>query len=372
VYQTIKLPLGTATFAASGQASVDFKNLQPQIAGRIVHVHALHFDVQANPTLSSGTATVEELQKAVASLVVSDGVRTLFEAPFSALRLFESLEGGIVPTAEPDAAATTEAVNFARVLPLGLPRAADPADFVMPAACFKGGSISFGFGALTDVDANCTALSMTVTVTAEVSLHDELIFGSLLQRKVQTVTNGTAISQEALYAFLGLANSTSYDAITAGDFANVGVDFLGYSEKQIHVAVRERMYQAAMRTGPWSTTHGEPRAATDDNPKVANGTAIAAASALLSPIIWAPPGVKLSKLVYAASPDLTLNWSGSQGSGVGLMSRIIPRDAGRFGSYAAAVESQLGVKASSLSARTLSKKDYVGPRRAYLPVKAKV
>lgn len=372
MYQTLKLPLGTATFSAGGQATIDFQGLQNQIAGRICHVHALHFDVQATPTLTAGNATAEELQNLVQSLVITDGVRQLFNGGFKSLRIFESLENGIVPTPENDPAATTNAVNFARYFPLGPARFASPVDFVMPAPCFRGGSIQFGFGSLTQIDAACTALSATITVTAEISLHDELIFGSLYERKEQNVTNGAPISQEALYAFVGLANSSAIDAITAGDFANVGVDLLGYSEKQIHVAARERMYHAAFAVGPLSSTHGEPRAATDDNPKVANDTALAAASALVSPILWAAPGTKISKLVYAASPTLQLNWSGSQGTGYGLLGRLIPRDAGRFGSYAALVEAHLGVKPSSIKARTLSKTEYVGPRRAYMPVKAKV
>jgi hypothetical protein len=373
-YQLIPVKLGTASFAAGGRATVDFTALQAQLAGRICHLRGVTFDVQATPTLSSGTATPAELQKAVNSVIISDGVKKRFEGSFSSLRVFEALESGRLRAPENDAAATTEAVNFLRLFDCALPKFKDPTDFVLPAACWsRGGSIQFGFGALTDVDANCTALTMTITVTAWVQLHDEVIMGALVERKEQVITNGTAVGQQALYAFLALADAATFAAPSAGDWANVQISANGFDTRAIHVAELERAYHAAMDVGSFSQVHGEPRAATDDNPREAAATALAAAAAVASPIIWSPPGAKISKMVYSADPNLTLNWSGTQANGYGLMSRILPRSDNDYGAYAALVAAGLGIPMTAIpEARTDSKKPYRGPRRAYLPVKVKV
>lgn len=375
MYQTIPIPLGTVSFSAGGQATLDFSALQPQIAGRIPHLRHITFDTQITPTLSSGSVKPLDLQKAVKSLVLQDGVRTLFQGSFASLRGFEVLENGRVTSPENDVATTGQAVNYQRVWnagPLGL---ASLTDFVMPAACYRGGSMQFGFGALTDVSANCTALTATITVVAHVALHDELIFGSLYERREQLVSNGVSVGQEALYAYAGFAKASTFSTFSAGDVASLSIDFLGYSTKPVHVAALERAFHSLVvdgGVGGYGQSHGEPRAATDVNPKVFNGTAIAAADSTLIPAIWTERLAKITKLVYAASPAITFNWTGTASSLYGMLGRIVPKDSTRIGSYAALVEQALGLRVKTMDARTLSKAPYNGPRRAYLPNKAKV
>lgn len=333
MYQKIEIPLSTVTFSAGGQAAIDFGTLQTQLAGRIVHVDSIKFVVTATPTLSSGTATPDELQKAVRSLVVKDGTgRLLFNGSFASLRLQEALENGFLNAPENDAAATTEAVYFVRELKMGPKSFKDQTDFVIPAAVFRGGSISFGFGALTDVDANVTALTMTITPYVVCQLHDELILGAIVERYEQLLTNGQVIGAEALYTHVGLCNSAAFDAITAGDFANVETIANGFSRQSMHVADLERMFHTDMQVPSGiSLVHGEPRAATDDNPKVANNTALLSSPAFMSPVIWSPRDAKLSKLVYAAQPNLVFKWSGSQNTAYVLSTRIVPRQSSDFG-----------------------------------------
>jgi hypothetical protein len=372
-YQKIEVPLGTATFAAGAQVSLDLGQIQAQQAGRINHVSGFKFVVRATPTLSSGAATAEELQKAVRQLIVRDGTgRFLFNGSFASRRLQEAVEFGGLRSPEPDQAATTEAVNFQRVLPLAPGPFRDGDDFVQPAAVFRGGSMQFAFGALTDVDANCTALALTIYVYAICQLHDELIFGAQVERVEQLITNGQTLGAEALYAYLALCDSAALGAIAAGDFANVEVLANGFQRQAIHAADLERMYHDDMGSGGFTLVKGEPLAATDDNPKVPAGTAIAAAPAQVSPIIWSPPGAKISKLVYHAMPNLVVKWSGSQGTAYALMTRLLPRSTADFGKAEALVKTALAVNVRQVEARTASKAPYTGPRRAYMPLKLKV
>lgn len=373
-YQKIEIPLQSVSFSAGGTATIDFGAVMTQMAGRIAHIPEIKFVVSATPTQSSGTATAENLQKAVRSLVIRDGTgRMLFSGSFASLRLYEALERGYLAAPENDAAATTEAVNFERVFSLAPRSFEDDLDFVQPAALFKyGGSITFGFGALTDVTATTTALSMTIQAYAVCTLHDEVLLGSLVERFETSWTNGMAFNTEALYTEFALAKSNAFATISAGDFANVQVLANGLTRQAIHVADLERMFHHDKGVVSGVTlVHGEPRAATDDNPKVVNGTALAAAPAQLSPVLWSPQSARISKLVYGASPTLVVQASGSS-SGYALTTRLLPRTAADVGKAEACVRAGLAVGFKSLNARTLSKKPYDGPRRAYMPLKAKV
>lgn len=373
MYQKIEVPLSSASFSAGSTSVIDFGALQAQLAGRISHVAGFQFVVSATPTLSSGTATAEELQKAVRTLTIKDGTgRQLFNGSFASNRLQDALERGWLSAPEPDAAATTEAVNFERVFMLGPDGFADSADFVQPAALFRGGSITFSYGALTDVDSACTALTLTIQTYAVCQLHDEVILGALVDRFESALTNGQVLGTEGLYTELGLCNSSSFDAITAGDFANVTTIVNGFTRDAIHVADLERMYHAAKGVNSLTPVHGEPRAATDDNPKVAAGTALAASSAFISPVIWSPKGTKISKLVYAAQPNLVMKWSGSQSAAYVLATRIVPRTASDVGKAESLIRAALSVGFRDMAARTLSKASYQGPRKAYMPLKVKV
>lgn len=373
-YQNIEIPLSSVSFSAGSTSTIDFGALQAQLAGRIAHVNAFKFVVTATPTLSAGSATAEELQKAVRTLTIKDGTnRQYFNGSFASARLVDALEQGCLRAPENDALTTGQTGYFARVFNLAPASMLDPDDFVQPAAIFRGGSITFAFGALTDVDASCTALTLTIQPYAVVQLHDELILGALVDRFESAITNGNAIGCESLIVDLALCNSSLFDAITAGDFANVETIVNGFSRQSIHVADLERMYHDDKCVVSGLTlVHGEPRAATDDNPKVIADTALAASPAVISPIIWAPKRQKLTKLVFHAMPNLVLKWSGSQSSAYMLATRIVPRTAADVGKAEALIKTALNVPIRAMDVRTDSKQPYDGPRRAYMPLKMKV
>lgn len=372
--QPIPFPLPSKSFAANGRDSIDLSVIPPSIGGRAVKVVALTFDINATPTLSSGTATPEELQKAVRNIAISDSVRTLFDGSFASMRLFEMLERGQLFAPEPDAAATTEAVNFQRVFSFPPPLIIKPSDLFHPGAAFgQGAKIDLSYGALTDVDANCTALTMTIQAIAWLTLADDVVLPPMLERKEFTVNKDVPITGEAIYLFLALCDSNAFGAITAGDFANFTLQASGVQTKQVHASAFTRAYHEFMKSGAVTHVQGEPRAATDDNPKIPNGTALQAATANVQPLIFMPPGGKISKVAYAAQNELVVGWSGSQASGYGLATRIVKRTKDMEEAYLAAMSQKLGVTLRNPKIDTESKREYPtnGTRARYMPIKFK-
>lgn len=372
-YQKIEYPLPVATFAAGSASPVDLSTIPAQLAGRIVHVSGFKFLVTITATLSSGTVTPEEAQKFVRSLTIKDGTgRQHFNGSLASLRLQDALERGWLNVPEGDALATTEVGQFVREFNFAPAGMADPTDFVQPGGIFRGGVINFGWGAITDPDANITALTAEIRPYAILELHDELILGAMVERYESVLNNGVAIGAEGLYTELALCNSASLDAITAGDFSEVQVQADGFMRERIHVADLEKMFHGDKNVpSGLSLIHGEPRQVTDDNPKMVNGTALAAAPANISPVIWTPDGCMISKLVFAAKNTLTVKWSGSQASAYMLATRIIPRTAQDVGKIEALIKTSLAVQYGGLEPRT-GKPDYSGPRIAYMSLKAKV
>lgn len=371
--QMIPFPLSALTFSANGRSTVDLSVIPATMGGRHVSLAQISFDVNATPTLSSGTATAEELNAAVRNISIKDSVRTHFDGSFRSMRLFEAYERGFLWAPEPDGAATTEAVNFQRVFSFAPPMFAKPSDFFLSAAALgQGSAIEVSFGALTDVDSNCTALSMTIQPVAWLVLSDDAKVAPQLERIERTVNKDVPLSGEALYAYLALCDSNAFAAITPGDFTNFTISSSGVQTKQVHSSALGRAYHDAMRAGSFSQVAGELRAATDDNAKVAAGTAIAAASGIIQPVIWSSVGQQISKLCYAAQNELTIGWSGSQASGYGLITRIAKRTKDAEEQYIAVMSQKLGVRLRDPKIDTESKNPYAsGPRARYLPIKFK-
>lgn len=372
--QMIPFPLQSVSYSASGRASVDLSVIPAAMAGRAVAVAQLTFDVQATPTLGAGTATAAELQALVRNVSIRDSVRSHFDGSFTSLRLSEAYERGQLWSPEPDAAATTEAVNFQRVFTFGLAGFCKESDFFLSAAALgQGSSIELSFGALTDIDAQCTALSATVQPVAWLVLRDDVIISPLLERVERVINKDVPITGEALYANLALADSSTFGAITAGDFANITIQSAGVQTKQVSVHALKRAYFEHNKVGSISQFDGEPRAATDDNQKTVAGTALAAVPANLQPVIWSCPGQKITKLAYAAQNELVIGWSGTQAAGYGLISRIIKRTKDIEEAYVATMQQKLGARLREFRIDTASKSPYpaAGPRARYMPVKAK-
>ena len=371
--QLIPIPVKTLNWSASGRDTIDLSGLVPTMAGLVCNVEAITFDVDFTPTLSAGTIKPEEVQNVIKTLTIKDGVRTLFDGSFASLRQFEMLERGKLSQPDNDLLATTERGGFGRVWRVSPPFAANPDDFKIPAAVFKGGRISVTYGALTDMTANLTALTAVIQPIVWVSLSHDVILSPMLERYEVLGTNGVAQSLEAMYLFAAMANSAAFDAITAGDFANITVIGNGISQEAIAAAALTRAYYDAMGSGHVTELAGENRAAPDDNAKVVTGTAVAASLLGLQPILWSPRGAKLTKLVWEAKPSLTIKWSGSQSTGYQLFTRILPRDTGSAAKYGSLIESGLGAKLTQGKVSTSTKKPLNGSDNGpYMALKFKL
>jgi hypothetical protein len=371
--QLIPFALKTVTYVAGGSDQVNLSEIPARMDGRVVNIEEITFDCDITPTISGGTTPgATALQALVSQLTIQDSVRTHFDGSFATLRLFEALENGKLRAPEPDAVGTGEQVNIVRCWRPGLITAA-PRDFNLPAAaCGQGATIDFKFSATTAVHANVSAVTMTIRPIAWLSLGDDVVLPSMLERKQSAISKDGTIVGEAFYAFLALADTSALGVIAAGDFADITINAAGVNTKRLHVTALERSYHAQMNVGGFSEVHGEIRAATDDNPKVSNGTAIAAAASVLSPVIWTPPGSKLSKLQYGAQNELTIGWSGTQAAAFYLASRIMKRTSDAEAQYLATMQQKLGVRLVAPKVPTISKAPYSGPRARYLPVKFKI
>lgn len=370
----IPFPLPSVVFAAGGRAPIDISGIPATLGGRHVTVPKITFDVQATPTLSGGSATAEELQGAVRNITIKDSVRTHFDGSFKSMRLFEALERGKLWAPEPDAAATTEAVNFQRTFNFAMPLFKKPSDFHLSAAALgQGSQIEISWGALVDVDALCTALMMTVQPIAWLQLTDDAKIAPILARIEKLITKDVPLTGEALYAFFGLCKSNAFAAIAAGDFANLQITAAGIgTTKQVHASAFTRAFHEEMRVAGDTQVMGEPRAVTDDNAKVIAGTALAAAVANIQPVIFSGHDQKLSKLQYAGQNELTIGWSGTASNGYGLISRIEKRTKDMEEQYIAVMSQKLGVALRAPKLDTESGREYAtGPRARYLPLKFK-
>lgn len=372
--QLQKIFLGTLTYAAGQPFSINFDLALAQLIGRVPHLRKISLHGRGTPTLSSGTLTAEELSTAMKTLTIKDAVRTYFDGSGRSLRFFEMLERGRLYTPEPDPAATTEQINFTRTFDLALPEAYDPSDYLQPLAVFKGGSISGTWEALATIDANLTGLALSIDVYAHVTILDDVIFGTLLERKEAPLVSGVAHAADALYAFLGLAKSNVFAALAAGDLSTVKVQTMAITQDAFDVRhLRDQFYED-MKSGGITQLAGEPRAATDDNAKQPAVTALAAAPFSLQPVLWAAPRFRTSKLIHEtrAASGLVLTIGGTTTSPWGLMSRLIPRTGDFLAKYTAAMNVSLPINLNAweMDTRAFNKsKEYVGGRKEYLPLK---
>ena len=374
-YKPIRL--GKVSFVAGGSYTLKLDKLKPRLdnAG-ISHLRAIQFSCKATPTITGGgSESAVTLNKAIKSLIITDGTsRKHFDGSFASLRAYEAYENGRLPYPEPDAAATGEQVNFVRAWDAALATFLKPHDFVLPAACWQDGTIEFGFAALADLDANLTALTLDVEVIAWVFAQQDLIIGAQLERKEINVTSDVAVNQEALIPFFAVANSKDFDVFTAGDIGNMSIsDEVSTAPEKIDRRVFEDGYHRDFKVGDFSQIHGDLRAATDDNPKVRNGTALASAPSYLQPVIWSQPGSRLSKVVYSARPGIILSVDGAQATFWGLFSRVLRRTVNDYAKYLAACRDKLGITPDDWTPKTptLSKDGYVGSRAAFFPQKLK-
>ncbi len=382
--QLIPYPLPSILTAVSGSAVTTLRDLPKTFMGRIAHLAGISFEVSfavtTGLTTSSGTVAPHALQNVVTRLEIFDGNYNRFVGSFASLRFREFLENsGRNLTPDPDAVATTEAAAFTRMWWAGPPQfEGSPSDFVIPCGALENGEIRYGFGALTDVDANCTACIATITPIAWLMLLDEVRIPPAYEWN-QYVAGASDINLNgrALYTSLSLFNSTALDAITALDFANVEVNTgAGAVVPNVHAAALGYAFFAQNKTGSVSFVTGDVRAATSDAAKNINAgtpTALEVAVKRCAPILWSTEGTRITKVVAMAESVLRVKWTGANGSGTVVMAgRILEQPESVVAALAAKALGRLGLKDKGIKIKTLSKKPYVGPRPEFMPFSVKV
>lgn len=353
------VPLPSLAFSASGTASTSFDFLPKEDMGKPVHVAGITWDINKTAVTYGGSSTAPTRAGAnniVRRLEIRDGknqVRFLGTG-FNALRVKERLEHGGNMVPEPDLAAAV--MHWARhwtAMPHRL--YGFPSDGLIPAALLHGGQIDYTFGALADISADLTALTAAIVPIAWCCTLDYVNLPPLYKFEEQAVTGKSfQLTGKRALAYLGLINSTSFDAISAGDFGNISVALAqGNIVNNVEAEGLGRFYQGVFATGLMGANQGEPRAATDDNSKVINGsspTATVGQDADLQVLHAAMPGTKLSKL-YEADPCV-VSWDGSQSGATLYVGSFLEQAKTVAGAEIDHIFSKLGKKRGAVKFKT--------------------
>jgi hypothetical protein len=346
--QTMRLPLGTQAFTASGKPAIFPVNVPPIIGDRFAHIVSIDMVVSSTPTLGAGTLTVEENQLAVTKFGVKLGVDQPYEGNFTELRLFEALERAALPP-EHDDAATTELVTFARRWNAGPPRMKNaPKDWAFPAGLFMGGGgLQFEFNALASIDAQLTALTYSIRCYANVILLPYIQIPPLVVRKGYTVAGETSFGGIGKWLFIGLCKTNAFPVIAAADYTDIAIKGTRVPTDAVPLPDLEQLFHYDMGVNVFSQVHGEVLAATTDNPKKQNGTALASATSVMSPVAWMPPDAPLSSCIhetFGAGAGLSMKYSGTGGgnSAYFLTTKVKPRPGQETARYVDLIQSTLG------------------------------
>lgn len=379
-FQLVPFVLRQPTYTASGNDVVTLESLPETSLGRIAHLAGISFDCILTPTLTTPPTLVTQLNSFVNRLEFNDGQQPRFQGSFNVMRNFEILENGRLRTPDPDAGgASATPVYVRRYLPIGpWCLAGNPSDFLLPCAALKGGRLEFNFGALTDYSADTTAISLTMRITAWLAFLDkEVRVPPFYERNTYQVSNADAsLPGRALYVVGGLQDALLPAAITAGDFNSIIVSTGSGELPSVTAQSYEAAFHAQMDSGHLTQAHGEPAAATDDNPKIVNAgtpTALVGALANIQPWAWSPKGTRISKLALMAESALRVRWpAGTQATGTILYGRLLAQSPEARAALAARALQKLGMRDTKAKVKTLSKEEYKGPRDEFMPMAVKV
>lgn len=377
-FQYQLFPLRQPNFNVGGTDVVPLDVLPTTLSnGLIAHLAGFIFDVSANPTISSGTASVYGQNNLVELVEFNDGLNLRARASFNEIRYREWLENGRLLLPDPDAAATTENPNFRRWLPVGPTNfAGSPSDWLIPTSCLEGGSLQFSFlSSLARYATNASTVgTVSIRVTALLAgMQNELRIPPLFEwNRIPAGQADVAIPGHALYTHLAMLDSLTSPgtAITTGDFAAVGIDTGQGSIRTQDIQAYHAAFNATMRSGHIASLYGEPRSTEDDNAKMVNSgtpTALTGATASISPIIFAPDGFRITKAAYEAGAQLRTVWTGTQTTAGLIYGRIVEQSAEAEASLAARGLDRLKRKMASRECKTLSKEPYKGTRENFLP-----
>lgn len=385
-FQPMKYDLGTQTFAAGQALTFPLKSLPVQLNQALPHMIAIDVTVALTPTYTTAP-TLVQMQNAIKNFSFYDGLREWFPqgGTGNVIRGFGRLQVGDSVVPETLLGAGTGNPKYMKYRIWLNPKNLEgqPADsaFAFAYLAAGGGRITVTCPALLDLSADCTACTGSYQVEAVyVNYYDKLVFPAYHTWQMFPVTSAQIFTQRALYTYLAGVKSTSFDAITAGFFGNVTLNFSGYLPLQtIPASSLVMAFQADHGRAQFGIA-GEPINATYDvasrQVNLTTPTAIAAQANDLSPFAWCPPGTRLSKLAYFAPTQFIPTFSGAPSGAQMLVGRFEPMTSTERGQQLATALSQLSgrsVLPNGWGLRLESgKPTYTGPYADFFPWEAKL
>lgn len=362
-----------AAAAASRTVKLSEKLPEKSFREHIPHAVGLFIECDLDPTFTTAPTELGIVAALDFIRLRADNGRVMIDLQGEDIRALEAYEGGGLPYCpEPDGnSGSTNNFYFRRCIsfaPAGFE--GDPSDFALPLALLENAVLEIGYGALTDVSADTTAGTLRTLVHLVVIGLDEVRVPPKVEKRTWNgAGNQLQIGDRALVTSLVMLDAATHAAISGGDFGALTLDDRrGNVYSGIDAETLGGLYHAMMGAGPLSLIQGEPRAATDDNAKVINEaspTALVAATASYNPVVFSPPGMRLSK-VEVESP-LTLRWNGTQATAYFISTRILPRSEDEARELAQRVFRAAKLPYKGGKVKTISKRPYVGPKIEYMP-----
>lgn len=369
--------LPSSVVAAGATDTIPLRGLPKAQFGRIVHLKRLIFKLNFTPT-TTALPTMVQNHNLVKNCDIWDGRINRFVGGFNALRTLERIRASRVRLPDPQTNTASGTARYvSRVWHCGPPQSiGGDTDWLIPCGALENGEIRITYGALTDLAADCTAVTGLLKVYAECVVMDEVRIPPALQ--FLTFNANSADYQmpgRALFMSLFMLNSSSFDAIAAGDFGNIRLDLGGGDVvPSIPTYALQSAFQDDMEVVEATTFEGEPRGSSDINSRQVNhgsSTALATADNDLQAVIWTPKRGKMTKQPLAEA-SARLIWDGSQSSAFIAVERILAQSA--------TVVSQMGGDALRAISRgpgrtlpkTVSKVPYTGPLAEFFPWQTEV
>lgn len=374
--QTFKYLLPSQTYSAGSTTTQTLKELPKQYLGLIAHLVAVMFRVVFTPTYTGAPGVAGE-NGVFTGCDLWDGGQFRFQGGFNHMRAMERMHTGRIrnPDAN-DSIASASARTYTRVLRMGPPQFdGSPTDFVIPCGILETGELRFKHGALSDLQGTVSAATATVRVVAVLALMTEVRIPPMYQFINQSgIAGDMYIAGQSLYESIAFANSSTFNAFSSGGVGNVRLDFgLGEVVPNIKATDLVASFIDDFASGETGVA-GDTENATDTSTRAVNQgtpTALAAVAADLQPILWCPPGARITKL-FEAQATARIRWDGSNTTPVLLIGRFLPQPPPVVTTLIGKALARLGATSKSLKIKTLSKQDYNGKHTLYMPWSVKI
>jgi hypothetical protein len=378
-FQTVKQQMASIAIVAGGNNVVKLRDLATQLDGRFAHLVGFEIEVALTPAYTT-TPTQVGLRNVLNLIEFFDGRQIRTRATGNSLRQHNRLEFGKQVGGDPKiAAAMTGNPRYLRMW-LGVGPAAfagSPSDFALCNALLMNGELRINIGQLTDISADCTAISGTIIVTAVHALLDEVRLPPFYERQTYQITSDDRLGGKGLYASVGVSKSTAYGAFAAGEYGTALLETGTFSVvPNVNASILASLFNHEMANGAVGGVQGEPINATHDtnqrDPDYSGVTALLAGIADLQPLLFCAPGCRISKIAARVDNAMRIKSSGSVTSGLlAHVGRFLPQAPDVIDALQQEVERQLNISTTARP-KTISKSDYKGPYVAYMPWALKV